>query len=117
MVNLNKKIADIGLENCFVSEITIAELYFGAEKSNNPPEKTKIVDEIQKNIAVLLLTNVLQIYAKEKVRLQRLGTPVDDFDLLIAATALANKLILVTNNSKHFERIENLEIEDWTNSE
>jgi len=114
MYNLNQKIEQVGLENCFVSEITIAELFYGAEKSNKRDANVLVVEEIVRNVAVLPLTNALQLYAKEKVRLQKLGTPVDDFDLLIAATALANQLILVTNNLKHFERITPLELEDWT---
>ena len=114
MYNLNQKIEQIGIENCFVSEITIAELFYGAEKSSRRDANLLVVEEIIKNMAVLPLTNALQLYAKEKVRLQKLGTTIDDFDLLIGATALANQLILVTNNYKHFARISNLEVEDWT---
>jgi tRNA(fMet)-specific endonuclease VapC len=42
------------------------------------------------------------------------GTPIDDIDILIAGIAIANNLILVTNNRKDFEKIEGLEIEDWS---
>jgi len=45
------------------------------------------------------------LYAKEKARLQKAGTPVDDFDLLISVTAVMHKLIMVTNNTNHFKRI------------
>lgn len=50
------------------------------------------------------------IYAQ----LRLLGTPVDDIDLLIAGVAVANGLILVTHNSKHFDRIDGLQTEDWS---
>lgn len=42
-----------------------------------------------------------------------LGTPIDDFDLLIAASAYANNLVLVTDNLKHFQNIEGLTVENW----
>ena len=45
--------------------------------------------------------------------MEKLGKPIDSFDLLIAATALENDLILVTNNLKHFSRIPGLKIENW----
>ncbi len=53
-------------------------------------------------------------YAIEKVRLRKQGTPVDDdFDLLIGATALENQLILVTENTKDFHRLEGIQLENW----
>ena len=53
-------------------------------------------------------------YAGEKVRLQRMGKPMDDkFDLLIGVTAIENGLILVTNNKRVFQRLEDIELENW----
>ncbi len=45
--------------------------------------------------------------------LRKKGTPIDDIDLLIAGIAIENNMIIVTNNTSHFERIEGLEIENW----
>jgi tRNA(fMet)-specific endonuclease VapC len=56
----------------------------------------------------------LDIYASEKARLQKSGNVIDDFDLLIGATAVSFDLIMVTNNTNHFNRIEKLKLEDWT---
>ena len=68
-------------------------------------------------VGYLLDTNVLidmfKEYARLRVRLEQQGTPLDDFDLLIAATALQEDLTLVTANKRHFERIEGLRLEDW----
>ena len=50
---------------------------------------------------------------KERV-LERKGTPIGPMDMLIAAHARAEGLILVTNNTREFERVEELELEDWT---
>ena len=102
--DLDIKFEEIGLENCYISEITIAELLHGAEKSNNPARNFKLIEEIQKNITVLPIFSSLKMYAKEKARLEKKGKPIDNFDILIGATAIVNKLIMVTNNTKHFDR-------------
>ncbi|WP_417914121.1 hypothetical protein [Candidatus Electronema sp. JM] len=49
-----------------------------------------------------------------KAQLEATGQPVDDFDLVIASTALAHNLILVTNNIRHFQKIEGLKLENWS---
>jgi tRNA(fMet)-specific endonuclease VapC len=49
----------------------------------------------------------------EKARLRKSGKPVDDFDLLIGSTAIANDLILVTNNTKHFENLKRIKLDNW----
>ncbi len=109
------KIKKIGIENCFISEITVAELKYGAEKSNNPIHHAEIVNNFLLKIGnILPIYPNLDLYAKEKVRLEKLGTRIDDFDLLIGVSAIENDFILVTNNVKHFERIQNIKLEDWT---
>ena len=57
---------------------------------------------------------LLLIYAKEKARLQKAGTPIDDFDLLIGVTSVTHQLTMVTNNTSHFKRISKIKLEDWT---
>ncbi len=111
---LDKKFIEVGVNNCFISEITLAELKFGAENSSNQEKHRKIVQEFQNKIQVIPIFNSIDLYAKEKARLRKLGTPIDEFDLLIGASAIENGLTLVTNNTKHFERLEGVKIEDWT---
>lgn len=111
---LVQKIDAVGIENCFISEITIAELWFGAERSNNFKKHSKDVLFMEKNFQVLPLSNVLRTYAKEKARLQSIGNIVAEFDLLIGSTAIANNLIMVTRNQKHFKRIRGIQLENWT---
>jgi tRNA(fMet)-specific endonuclease VapC len=53
------------------------------------------------------------LYAKEKARLKKSGIILDDFDILIGSTAIANNLILVTDNKKHLSRLSNIKIENW----
>jgi tRNA(fMet)-specific endonuclease VapC len=56
----------------------------------------------------------LDLYAKEKARLRKAGTPIDDFDLLIGVTSVTHKLTMATNNSNHFKKIDGIDLEDWT---
>lgn len=71
--NLIEKFQEVKLENCAISEITLAELIFGAENSSNPAKNHKIIDEFSGQIKILPIFNALQIYAKEKVRLRKSG--------------------------------------------
>ena len=114
LFELDAKIKEVGLENCFISEVTVAELKFGAEKSQKVEQNRLVVSTFISQMNILPIFNSLDFYAQEKNRLQRQGTPIDEFDLLIGATALANDLVLVTNNTKHFKRLTDIQIEDWT---
>lgn len=107
------KLIDVGIENCAISEITLAELVFGAEKSNNPKKNHEIIESFINQITILPIFDAILIYGKEKVRLQNLGVMISDFDLLIGSTAIENNLIMVTENLKEFERIQNIKLENW----
>ncbi len=100
--------------NCFISEITLAELKFGVEKSEKPEKNKKALDNFLSGVQILPIFHSLDLYAKEKARLQKIGTPVDDFDILIGVTSIVHKLIMVTNNIVHFKRINGIKLEDWT---
>ena len=110
---LDRKIDAIGIHRCSISEITVAILKFGAEKSDNPPKNRRVLSDFTEKVQVLPIFPCLDVYAREKTRLQTEGRVIDDFDLLIGATAIANDLILVTNNEKHFARLEGIKIENW----
>lgn len=114
LFELHKKIERIGIENCFISEITIAELKFGAENSNSQVKNRETIDKFQNHFTIVPIFTALDVYAKEKTRLRKKGKILDDFDLLIGATAISNNFILVTKNTSDFERLENIKIEDWT---
>ncbi len=110
---LNNKIAEIGIENCFISEITVAELKFGAEKSEQKEYNRKIISAFILKFTIIPIFSCIDVFAKEKARLRKKGIIIDDFDLLIGATALANGLIMVTNNTKHLGRLKDIDIENW----
>ncbi len=111
--NLNEKIKQIGLENCCISEITLAELKYGAESSNKAKENHKMIDAFAKELIVIPIVSALNIYAKEKAKLRSKGELIDDFDLLIGCTAISENIILVTDNEKHFSRLTSIKIENW----
>lgn len=111
---LRDKFDEIGFDNLYISEITVAELRYGAEKSNFPDKNRKVIQKLSSQFKQIPIFNSLDIFAKEKARLKKEGKPIDDFDLLIGATAIANDMTLVTNNVKHFDRLKKIKIDNWT---
>lgn len=107
------KLKEVGIENCMISEVTLAELVFGAEKSNNPEKNHKLIEKFVSQLTILPIFEAIPYYGKEKVRLQKAGNMISDFDLLIGCTALGNNLIMVTENTKEFERIDKIRLENW----
>ena len=94
--------------------ITASELTYGAEKSSASDRNLTLVTEFLGTLPILGLdlTSALEL-GRCKARLERAGMRIADADLLIAAITLANGASLVTGNRRHYERIENLRIEDW----
>jgi len=111
--NLLEKFEEVGILNCAISEITLAELEFGAENSNNPSKNHKIIDKFIEHVTILPIFEAIPLYAKEKARLRKSGKMISDFDLFIGCTAIANNLVMVTENTREFERIKKIKIENW----
>lgn len=115
LLSLDDVIKEKGLENCYISEITVFELKFGAENSINPKKSHTAVDKFVQGLSIIPIYSCVQKYAEYKVKLRRNGTPMhDEFDLLIGVTALQNNLVLVTDNTKDFKYFDKLNIENWT---
>ena len=113
--DLADKIEQIGIENCAISEITLAELVFGAENSKFPKKNFQLIEMFSEQVIILPILNAIPAYAKQKVELRKLGIMISDFDLLIGTTAVANDLIMVTENVKEFKRIRGIELQNWIN--
>lgn len=114
LYELKTKFEEVGPENCFISEITLAELKFGVAKSDAKKKNQKALENFLSGIQILPIFPALDIYAEEKARLQKAGKIIDDFDLLIGATAVSFDLTMVTNNTSHFSRVKEIVLEDWT---
>lgn len=112
--NLDQKFKEVDPSNCFISEITLAELKYGVENSLQKDKNQKVLNNFLSSIKVLPIIHSLDFYAKEKTRLRKSGKQIDDFDLLIGSTSVVHELIMVTNNTKEFKRINNIILEDWT---
>jgi tRNA(fMet)-specific endonuclease VapC len=110
---LQNKFEEVGIHNCAISEITFAELIFGAENSKDPQKNLSIVEQFVDQLTILPIFDAIPFYAKEKARLRKTGRMISDFDLLIGSTAVANNLIMVTENVKEFERIRGIVLENW----
>lgn len=114
--DVDKKIDEVGLENCHISEITMAELKYGAElgRKKGIKQRAQGLDSFLSSIQILPISNAIDLYASEKARLRLAGTPADDdFDLLIGCTAIVNDLIMVTENIKDFKNFSNIKLENW----
>ena len=97
-----------------LSSITVAELFFGAEKSNAKKKNHEIVEAFIHNFEQIPFDNKCsRKYAEIRSSLQKKGIPIGPMDLLIASIALTNHLTLVTNNVKEFKRVKGLIIENW----
>lgn len=104
----------VGSTRITVSEITRAELLFGAERHPTRSREIRLlVDELLLRLDVLPW-NAAEAYARIRTDLERAGNVIGNMDLLIGAHALTVEAILITNNRRHFERIAGLEIETWT---
>jgi len=65
-----KKIEAAGVKNCAISEITLAELVFGAENSNNPNKNFELIELFTNQVVILPIYNAIYLYGKEKARLR-----------------------------------------------
>jgi len=104
-----------GHGNLSISVVVLAELLYGAEL--HPSKGAEIrceIDDFRRRLRVLPWSErAAKHYARIRVSLRKVGTPIGNMDLLIAAHALAEGAILVTNNLREFQRIDGLELEDW----
>ena len=112
MPGVVERVRQIGVNECKISVVTLAELYFGAFKSG----KQKHFDDVEAIKSLFEqydISDCLNEYGSIRWQLEESGKRIDHFDMLIGATALHEDLIVVTGNTNHFERIHGLKIENW----
>ncbi|MGA1841278.1 MAG: type II toxin-antitoxin system VapC family toxin [bacterium] len=101
-----------------ISTINLAELFFGAYNSEKVEHNlANLFDFVAELEIIGLEFDSLKKYGELKANLRKKGKIIDEFDLLIASICLANGLVRVTNNEKHFSRIKKLKIENWLKEE
>ena len=100
-----------------LSVISYGELIHGAIKSKQRPQNLARIRRLSETHPLIDVTRgVMETFGELKAGLETRGTPLDDLDLVIAATALMLNYTLVTNNEKHFRRIPGLKVENWSRS-
>lgn len=110
---VGERMLQAGVSNCFISELTYAELLYGAECSDNPEKNKTLIGRFLSRIRVIPIKDAIPLFAKEKARLRKEGTLVEDFDLLIGTTAVKEGLTMVTENTRHFQNIDSIQLENW----
>lgn len=101
-------------EDLGVTVITLAELWFGARKSSRPERTRASVDTFLQPFEIIPLDkDAAESYADIRLQLERLGRPIGERDLLIAAIARSRDLAVVTHNVSEFGRVPGLVVEDW----
>ncbi len=102
------------LEELAMSTITVGELRFGAEKSQNRERAMTTIEQLVRMIQPCALPlSAAEHYGHVRASLQLQGLPIGNNDLWLAAHALAEGWILVTNNTREFARVPGLQIENW----
>lgn len=113
---IKEKALNIDINTCAISIITLIELKIGEELAKTNPKKyvNQYLDNFIASIDILPIDSAIELFVKEKVRLQLKGTPIhNNFDLLIGCTAVANNLIMITDNTKDFMRIDSIKLDNW----
>ncbi len=97
-----------------ISVITLAELEYGANKSNEPTRNREALEQFVSPLEIAVFDRqVTSVYGKIRALLEKRGRPIGSMDLLIAAHALSLNVRLVTNNMREFKRVPGLHVENW----
>lgn len=101
-------------EEIALCSIVKAELIYGAQKSHNPSKNLqRLYSFADPFISLPFDDKAAEIYGRIRTDLERAGTPIGPNDLMIAAIAIANEIILITHNIREFGKVATLHIEDW----
>ncbi|WP_319523950.1 type II toxin-antitoxin system VapC family toxin [uncultured Desulfosarcina sp.] len=109
-----QKCREIGVGNIGISSITTSELQYGANKSKQVKKNLKRLEEFLNPFAIIPYDEMAFLaYGVIRADLEMKGNIIGPLDMLIAAHALSQNLILVTNNFKEFKRVKALKVENW----
>ena len=112
--SIRDRLGAVDPKSVAISVITLAELCYGAACSAQPEANHQVVDDFASGVRVLGLDeDISRLFGEFKSQLRKQGMLIDDFDLLIAATARHHRLTLITHNLDHFSRLPELQLEDW----
>lgn len=115
-INVINKTLEVGIDNCYMSIISVHELYYGAYNMVGTKyfeQEINRINKLKSRFPIIQLSTEADNYANIKKQLKSKGKIVDEFDILIGSQALDNNLIVVTDNIKHFERMPHIKLENW----
>jgi tRNA(fMet)-specific endonuclease VapC len=112
---LLERIKSHGPKDLSIAAITLAEIYYGIEKSLvRKKERRAKIEQIRSLLEIHPFDEAAAAkYGTIRSRLERKGLVISERDLQIASIALANRLCVVTHNTREFSRVEKLKVEDW----
>lgn len=103
----------IGKDVC-ISSVTLSELEYGICKSSAPDRNRKALYQFLSSVPVVDYdSEAAKEYGDVRASLERAGTPIGPMDMMIAAHARSRGFTIVTNNTREFERVSHLHIENW----
>ena len=109
------RIKTLSPDDIAVSSVTLAELWFGARKSQRPESNRRSIDAFLRPFEVLSFDHrAAEEYAGLRLALERIGRPIGERDLLIASIGAARGLTVVTHNISEFRRVPGLSVENWS---
>ena len=108
-----RNLEKVGVRNCAISEISLIELYYGAECSSDVEDGISKIDELLKWFKPLTLSSTIREACRQKAMLRQKGMLIEDYDLLIGCTAITHDMVLVTENVAHMNRLNGVKIENW----
>ena len=110
-----RKFKQFELGEIGISTITVSELQYGVAKSTYRKKNEVRLEEFLAPLEILTYDQTAaRVYGDIRFQLEKRGRPIGPLDLLIAAHAISQDLVLITNNDKEFKRIKKLQIENWT---
>jgi tRNA(fMet)-specific endonuclease VapC len=111
--NVRTRAAKHNKDEFCISAITLAELMFGLKRNYSKKLDFWIHEILSKFNVIAFDDTSAKIYGEIRTELEKSGQPLDNMDILIAASALKTGAILVSHNKKHFSKIKGLKVEDW----
>lgn len=107
-----RQVRNVGSGSILLSSVVVHELYFGAYKGDRTAEDLSVIADLRFEIADFNTEDANRA-AEVRSILRRAGIPIGPYDTLIAGQALARDLTLVTRNTREFERVAGLRLENW----
>ncbi len=111
---INKKLEKISSQEIFITPINLCELYKGAAHSQVTQKRLEFIERLLERVGILEFNEFCcRIFGEEYLKFKKIGKPIKDSDLMIAAITLGHNKTLITLDKKHFRDIKDLKLEVW----